>query len=217
MLTKGKLAVALSKLKGFANPKAALEQYVIPSEIAATVLWQMLLKGDIEGKVVADLGAGTGILGLGCALLGARKVYLVDGDREALIIAKENAKVMEEELGMPLPLVFCQSDINSFTQNVDVVVQNPPFGVQKEHADRRFLEQAFSIAPIVYSFHKAESELFLHSFAQDHDFAIIEYWTFSWPLKATLHFHTQRKHAVLVNAYCFIQRNYLNGKNIKKK
>ena len=35
----------------------------------------------------------------------------------------------------------------------DTVLQNPPFGVQKRTADRRFLEKALKVADAVYSLH----------------------------------------------------------------
>ncbi len=212
MLTKGTLAVLLSQLKEFNASKAALEQYAIPSEIAATVLWEMLLQGDIEDKTIADLGAGTGILGIGAAVLGARLVHLVDIDNEALARAKENVVFLENELGATLHVLFDEEDIGNFKQIVDVVVQNPPFGVQKKHADRVFLEKAFSLAPIVYSFHKTESEQFLRKYAQDNGFVITRSWLFDWPLQATMHYHEKRKHLVKVGAWRFAHLHYLKGK-----
>lgn len=50
-------------------------------------------KADIEGKVVLDVGAGTGILSVFCAQAGAKKVYAVEASgtyRLALDIVKEN-------------------------------------------------------------------------------------------------------------------------------
>lgn len=209
MLTKGKLAVLLSRLKGFNQPKPLMEQYIIPSEVAATVLWNMLLFGDIEGKSIADLGAGTGILGLGAAILGARKVHLIEIDKDALAIARENALFLQEEAGVPLPITFEECHIENFTTQVDVVIQNPPFGVQKKHADRLFLEKAFSIANVVYSFHKEESGQFLTTFASEHNFVITHHWASSWSLPATMAHHTKRKHPINVGTWRFVELNYL--------
>src|SRR3989344_4642463 len=77
MITKSRLAIALSKIKGFNDPKIRLEQYITDSEIAAEILWNAYLEGDIEGKTVADLGCGTGIFSLGCVKLNAKKVDTV--------------------------------------------------------------------------------------------------------------------------------------------
>ncbi len=55
-------------------------------------------------------------------------------------------------------------DIDDFRENADTVIQNPPFGAQKAHrkdADRKFVEKALQVAPVVYSFHLAKTEEFL--------------------------------------------------------
>src|SRR3989344_9496721 len=94
--SKSRLAIELSKLKVFEQPDLATEQYPMDSEHGAEVLWDAYFKGDIENKTVADLGCGTGILGIGALLLGARLTYFVDSDEEAIKIAKENLKKFEE-------------------------------------------------------------------------------------------------------------------------
>ncbi len=47
-------------------------------------------ENDISNKVVIDYGCGSGILAMVAALLGARKVYAVDIDKEALQTARDN-------------------------------------------------------------------------------------------------------------------------------
>ena len=89
-LSKSGLAIVLSKLEGFKEPKVRVEQYIMDSEIGAFVLWNAALLGDIKQKVSVDLGCGTGILGIGALILGAKMVYFVDSDQEALETAKEN-------------------------------------------------------------------------------------------------------------------------------
>ena len=84
MMSKSELAIRLSKLKGFGSPSVALEQYPTDSEMAAELLWSACMRGDVSGKAVADLGCGTGVLGIGCLLMGAEKVFFVDSDGEAL-------------------------------------------------------------------------------------------------------------------------------------
>ncbi len=59
--TQKELSIILSKLRPVPAPKIAPEQYQTPSDIAAEVLWHAKMNGDIEGKVVADFGAGNGI------------------------------------------------------------------------------------------------------------------------------------------------------------
>ena len=82
--SKSGLAVVLSRLSVFQRPKVRVEQYPTDSEIAAEVLWSAFMKGDIDKMCIADLGCGTGILGIGALLLGAKKVYFLDIDQNAL-------------------------------------------------------------------------------------------------------------------------------------
>lgn len=47
----------------------------------------------LDGSTVLDMGCGSGILGIGCALLGAKKVLGVDIDKNAADIANKNARI----------------------------------------------------------------------------------------------------------------------------
>ncbi len=190
MVTKSQLAIALSKLKTFIEPDASLEQYPVDTELAASILWKCYMDGVL--KAVADLGAGTGILGLGAALLGAKKVYLVDIDKKALELAKQNQTQLEADFGVKLPVVYVNKSVKGFNLKVDTVIQNPPFGVQNEHADRIFLESAMGIADNIYTLHKAESKQFIDAFAHDNGFSVREMIFAEFPLKSSMRFHTQR-------------------------
>jgi len=199
--TKSSLAVVLSQLSAFRHSHTYAEQYPTDSEIAAAVLWNAYMNGDISSKTIADLGAGTGILGIGCLLLGAKKVYFVDSDADALEIAKENLASVDKTLAKKA--VFIAADIKEFNEHADAVVMNPPFGTKKIHADKIFLEQAFRIADVIYSFHKAESKGFLAAFSSDNGFSITHMWEFDFPIKQTMEFHTKKIHRFKVIAARF--------------
>ena len=145
--SKSSLAVLLSKLRVFEAPKLKAEQYTTDSEIAADVLWQAYYLRDIENKTIADLGSGTGILGLGALLLGAKKVFFVENDKDSIEITKENLAFIEKETKAKLSekAIFLNRDINNFNDKVDTVIQNPPFGTKQEHADKVFLERRFCL------------------------------------------------------------------------
>ncbi len=49
-------------------------------------------KVDVEGKDILDMGCGSGILGIGAAMLGAKSVTAVDIEENSARIATENAK-----------------------------------------------------------------------------------------------------------------------------
>jgi len=185
--SKSKLAVLLSKLGVFEAPKLKSEQYTTDSEIAADVLWQAYYLGDITNRIITDLGSGTGILGLGALLLGAKKVFFIENDKDSIKIAKENLAFIEKgtETKLSEKAIFLNQDINNFNDKVDAVIQNPPFGTKQKHADKIFLEKAFSLAKVIYSFHKLETERFVNKISEDYGFEITHLWKFDFPIKAT--------------------------------
>lgn len=189
MITKSTLAIQLSKLKLFASPNIIAEQYPTDSEIAAEILWNAYMNGDVSGKLIADLGCGTGILGIACLLMDAKKVWFVDKDNKALAIAAENlaalnAKSKHYEM-------LC-SDVSSVKLKADVVIMNPPFGTKTKHADREFLSKAFSIAKVVYSIHKTATLDFLFKIGEDNGFKITNAYRFNFPIKRTHKFHKRK-------------------------
>ena len=200
--SKKALAVLLSGLEGFRSPEVRVEQYSTDPEIAAEVLWQAYMKGDI-GKVSVDLGSGPGMLGIGLLALGAQKVYFVDFDQKVMEIAKGNMAKVKSEYNLTGEAVFLWQDVHGFNQQVDLVVMNPPFGVKVRHADREFLKKAFEVGKVVYSFHKTESKKFLASFAKDNNFKITDVFDFNFPLKATMRFHSKRIKRISVSCFRF--------------
>lgn len=202
--TKKQLAIALSKLKGFSEPNFRLEQYQTDADIAAEIIWNAFYRREIEGKTIADLGCGTGILGLSSLLMGAKKVFFVDIDEKAIEVAKENLTFLEDSLDIKMgdKAIFVNKSIDNFDEKVDLVIQNPPFGIKvKKHYDREFLEKAFGISKIIYSFHKAESKQFIESFSNDNGFKVESYWEFDWPLKQTMHYHKKRVQYIKVGCW----------------
>ncbi|MBI2577152.1 50S ribosomal protein L11 methyltransferase [Candidatus Woesearchaeota archaeon] len=211
-LSKSGLAIALSALEGFSKPEVRLEQYPTDSEVAASVIWNAYQLGDINGKEVVDLGCGSGILGIGALLLGAKKVSFVDINPEAIDKARKNANRVKSEGSAS----FYGCPVERFSEKGEVIVMNPPFGTKSEHADREFLIKAFHSAPTIYSFHKTSTKLFVESIAKDSGLVISHRWDFSFPLKASLPFHRRRIHNIAVSCFRFV-REEKDGTSIGQK
>ena len=206
-MNKKELEILLSRFKTFNKPKIYLEQYQTESKIAAEALWWAFMNGDIEGKTVADLGCGNGIFGLGAIALGAKKVIFLDTDERNLEIAKHNLELLGEFVSKKGLSEFIKKDVRDFNRKVDVVIQNPPFGVKVVHNDKIFLSRAFEVAKKIYSFHKVESENFINSFSKDNGFIIAGKINFKFPLKKTLVFHVKRVHYVDVACWLLKKAN----------
>jgi putative methylase len=200
-MRKKHLAMTLSRLKGFSSPKPELEQYRTPGDVAAEMLWLAGSLGDIAGKVVADLGAGTGVLAVGACLMGAGRVYAVEIDEHALAVAGENARA----LGLGDCIEFLHMDVSKFSETVDTVVMNPPFGSQSPHADRPFLLKAFEVAGVVYSVHLAKPEVrrFIETFSVDNGFRVSHRLSMPFELPAQFFFHRKPVERILVDVYRF--------------
>ena len=160
------LEIALQGLAGFSGPRAALEQYTTPAPLAARLLFLAAGHGDLEGRSVLDLGAGTGVLACGTALLGAVGVTGVEVDPAALEVARTNAS----RLGVEVEWV--EGDVADLPAPVrdrrfDTVVMNPPFGAQVRHADRPFVDAALARGRIVYGIFNRGSLPFVTSYVGD--------------------------------------------------
>jgi putative methylase len=161
MLTEQKLTLILSRVEEHPNPVYSLQQTSISPATAASVLWLAHSNKDIKNKVVYDLGCGTGRFAIGAALLGAKKIVGVDIDKEAIDVAKENVKHIEEKTGRSIRRVchWVRSDIKKLKARCDTVVQYPPFlGVEKD-IDIIFLRKALEIARNIYSVHSSSEKV----------------------------------------------------------
>ena len=193
---KKNLELQLSKISDFENPDVRYEQYMTSAEVASTLVHMADMNGDIEGKIVVDLGAGTGMLAIGSALRNAKLVIGVERDENALSIAKKNARLIapDTELSWVLADVECiPIEIGGDMQNTGVM--NPPFGAQRsnKHADRIFLEKMSEIASVSYSMHNQSSVEFIETFVEAKGGFISHSYSSVMILKKSQEFHSQSK------------------------
>ncbi len=198
--SKRQLAVLLSQLESFV-PDVSLEQYPSDSEIAADALWKCAMLGTINGKSVIDLGCGSGILGIGALLLGAKEVIFVDLDKAMIEATFRNLALLSENALEFRNYRLVEGDVSSLKlPPVDTVIMNPPFGTRQKGADIMFVEKACAVSDFVMSMHKTSTKNYVMRFFEKQGFSVsVEDHQF--PLKQTLKQHTRRIHRIEVSVF----------------
>jgi putative methylase len=197
----------LNQLTFFSSPNFKLEQYQTPPRLAAEILRAIdSYCKYIEGKVVVDFGCGTGILGLGCARLGASRVIGVDIDPKAVEVAKQNAS----DVGLSSDYVsFLTKDVRELDLTdiplaVDFVVMNPPFGIRSAiHMDNEFVQKGLQFAGMVFSLHKSTTREFWQSMV-DWKVKILDP-DIKFPIEQEFKFHKKELQFVSVDLLCHVR------------
>jgi len=204
MFSKSGLAIFLSKLSAFTNHNLRLEQYETPSEIAADFLWQIhICDQNIVGKDMVDLGSGTGILGIGALLLGAKQVTFVEIDEDVIELLKKNLQYAQQESGMTFSYQIVNADVSSGIPcgiQTEICICNPPFGTKNKHVDRDFLCVAIKIARFVYSFHKSNTIDYLLEYFSSRGFKTAAMKDYSFGLHQSQKFHEKEMHRIEVSS-----------------
>jgi len=92
-------------------------------------LVRLMLKEELEGKEILDVGTGSGCIAISLAKnLPNAKVTALDISEDAIEVAKENAKLNNVEIE------FIKADIFEYQSNkkYDVIVSNPPYVTESE-------------------------------------------------------------------------------------
>jgi len=230
------LEILLSNVKPHPKPSPGLEQYTVSIDVAAQMLYLAAYTyDDIVDKTVLDLGCGTGRLALGAAFLGAREVVGVDVDKTAVKAAYENSV----KTGLQDRVQWVTAEIEAVCGEFDTVLQNPPFGVQKRGADRRFLEKALESGRAIYSLHKNPQDNtalagklkgrrgdivqvspspFLRRFIEKHNGEVKAVYSIVMTIPHMFEFHTKKQHEFLTDLYVIERRrknhSYPLGSNL---
>jgi len=204
-MNKKQLEIILSKLKLPTYPKPSLEQYTIPSSLAAEILNLAYVSGDIKNKTVCDLGCGSARLAVGALLLGAREVVGIDIDQNVLEVAQENiANLLIQKFIVRGSIKLICDDIKNFSGKCDTVIQNPPFGIQSEHADRLFLEKALECGKKIYSLHKdgyEKTREFIGKFIESKNGKVEQIIPYKFSIPHMFRFHKKPKKEYSVDLY----------------
>ena len=182
------LEMILQKVPKYERPNPYIEQYLTPANIAADIIFTAYKFGDVQDKIVVDLGCGTGIFSYGVKLSNAKEVIGIDIDKESIEIAKNFAKKNNEDIE------FITKDVKDVDIKCDTVIMNPPFGAQKSNrwADRAFIEKGFEISKVIYSLHLSKTIPFIEKLISSLNGEINYKKRYDFPIKQTYVFHKKK-------------------------
>ncbi|KRX78955.1 WW domain-containing protein [Trichinella sp. T6] len=170
------LESVLTNVESFHNPKVLLEQYMTTAEVAATMIYMIDNHfNDLQGKVVADLGCGSGMLMIAALLQGADYCVGFDVDFDALQLCKRNVNSLQlteyaDFVQCDCTALFKKQQSNYyFSKAFDTVIMNPPFGTKRNSGvDVEFVKCAINMAKTsVYSMHKTVTREHIMKKAKD--------------------------------------------------
>jgi putative methylase len=207
LVRKLDLEKAIAGIKPHPAPEAYLEQYTVTPQVAAEMLYiAAYVYDDIIDKTVVDLGCGTGRLAIGAVLLGARQTIGVDIDKTAVRLAWKNA----EKMGVKEKTLWVTGNLEVINGTFDTVLQNPPFGVQRRRADRKFIKKALELGDKIYSLHKGgeSNREFIKRFIEKHGGKVRGISSMKIDIPRLFKFHTKRKRSVMVDLYSIEGKAY---------
>ena len=187
----------LESIETFSSPKDYLEQYQTPASVAGEMIHYISNNYSIKNYSIADLGCGTGILGIAAALCGCKNVFLFDIDEEALEIAKNNVESFELNDNVQI----IQTDVNQLrlcnklNKYFDLIITNPPFGIRSENgADVEFLKTASYLCNnTIFSLHKFSTVNFLKKFYNKNGVNDIKSFKIEYNLPKTYKFQKKKE------------------------
>ena len=201
-MSRKQLEIQLSQMiRSFDSPKIIFEQYQTPPRVAANLLHIAWTRGDIDDKSVIDICAGTGILGLGAALLGA-DVTLLEIDPDVCSIQRQNI----DNIGIHVDSICIDVFKWGSDKKFDTALLNPPFGIQqKKHTDLDFVRRAADVADTIYSIHDGspKNQEKLPQKFTELGLEVIEAYLDEFPLDKKYPWHTMSRkvhHALIIHS-----------------
>lgn len=191
IMKRQELEITLSRnIQSFVEPKFRLEQYQTPPRVAANLLHRANELGDIDGKSVIDICAGTGILGIGAALLGGY-VTCIEIDPDAIAILKQNVETVDADIKIEASDIFEIENVHA-----DTVFSNPPFGIQqKTKRDLEFIVVGMQMCKVGYFILDGSPSNFskIPDLLQKRGLTVVESYKDEFPLNRSYPWHKLKR------------------------
>ncbi len=161
------LEMALQRLSGFSLPACRSRTVPDTGPAGCTVAVPCTHERAILRERMCAISAAAPV----CSPLGPpfsvrQKFRVVDIDPEAIEVAGANAAL----LGVDVEFIVADVRDAALPARLgwtDTVIMNPPFGAQKVHADRPFIDLALALAPVTYSIFNAGSAQFIETYTAE--------------------------------------------------
>ncbi len=179
------LSAKLAELYSAETVNISKEQYATDVSTAVEFLTFVDDRTRINGRTIADLGCGNGILGIGAALLGAKNVHMYENDHKMVEMARKNTELF----GLDNCTVVEGSFFDA-TENYDIVISNPPFGFQSTFNIEAFVIKSCRMGRSVFFIYKDNKGI--RKLAESNGMAVESFGKIV--LKRTARFHKKDKY-----------------------
>ncbi|MEM5829927.1 MAG: methyltransferase [Candidatus Aenigmatarchaeota archaeon] len=192
---KKKIEQIISELSSYENPKVELEQYETPSYLIAEIVNELNLMNLVEDKIVLEPACGTAKFSIAISFFNPKFVVAFDIDKEAIRIAKENYEKIKEKFETS-KIYFLIADVRKikFRKKFDLIVMNPPFGIQGKIKDLEFLDFATKNSNFICSINpNGKNKEFFTDFLSKRNFSVLKFVEKKFELPKTFWFHKKKK------------------------
>jgi putative methylase len=204
------LAILLSLLPQQEKRNLELEQYTTPGDLASKWIHGIYnsRENGFSNLNIIDIGCGNGVLGLGCALMGAKKLTLIDSDKEAIKVAKKSHLMLSENVNLDTEIDFINSHIGKDSikiPNNSLIISNPPWGTQKHKSDRPILDSIFNSNTEEIHIMHTNKNSHLIPFAKEHGWDAIKMIEADFMIPALYQHHKQKNSTTEIICWKFFK------------